>query len=79
MKDHFSPQNEDLIKRLESAGQRVYLSGLNEPTRSYLERAGVIKHLGEDRVFWNASDAIMAADHYRAKIAPHELPVAQTA
>ncbi len=70
---------EDLIARLESSGQRVYLSGLNEPTRSYLERAGVINHLGQDRVFWSASDAIIAADHYRAKIAPLERPLAQNA
>jgi SulP family sulfate permease len=63
---------EDLIKNLEGAGRRVYLSGLNEPTRSYLERAGIIKHLGEDHIFWSASEAIIAADHYRAQIAPHQ-------
>jgi SulP family sulfate permease len=67
---------EDLIERFEHSGQRVYLSGLNEPVRSYLERAGVIKQLGEDRVFWSALEAIMAADHYRARIAPHQEPVA---
>jgi SulP family sulfate permease len=59
---------ENLIQRLEKAGQRVYLSGLNEPVRSYLERAGVLQHLGENRVFWSAYEAIMAADHYRANI-----------
>lgn len=64
---------EDLIQRLESAERRVYLSGLNEPTRSYLERAGIIKHLGEDRVFWSASEAIMAADRYRAQVAQHQM------
>ena len=59
---------EELIEQLESEGRRVYLSGLTEPVRSYLERAGVIEHLGEDRVFWSAYEAIMAADHYRANV-----------
>jgi SulP family sulfate permease len=65
---------EELIERLEHNGQRIYLAGLNEPVRAYLERAGVIKHIGEDRIFWSALEAIMAADHYRAQIAPHEIP-----
>jgi SulP family sulfate permease len=60
---------ENLIRQLESEGRRVYLSGLTEPVRSYLERAGVIQHLGEDRVFWNAYEAIMVADRYRANLA----------
>ncbi|MBZ0305156.1 MAG: sodium-independent anion transporter, partial [Anaerolineae bacterium] len=59
---------ENLIHQLEGGGRRVYLSGLTEPVRSYLERAGVIHHLGEDRVFWSAYEAIMAADNYRANI-----------
>jgi hypothetical protein len=29
----------------------------------------VIQHLGEDRVFWSAYEAIVAADHYRANVA----------
>ena len=66
---------EDLIERLEHNGSRVYLSGLNEPVRSYLQRAGVIKHLGDDHIFWSSFEAIMAADHYRAKIAPHTVLV----
>jgi len=72
---------EALVKQLESTGRRVYLSGLNEPTRSYLERAGVIKHLGEDRVFWSSFEAIVAVDHYRANSASHNLDglVAKTA
>lgn len=60
---------EDLIHRLETEGRRVYLCGLNDPVRSYLERAHVIERLGEDRVFWSAYEAIMAADHYRARVA----------
>ncbi|MCC6801416.1 MAG: SulP family inorganic anion transporter [Anaerolineae bacterium] len=60
---------EQLIERLEHEGRRVYLSGLTEPVRSYLERAGVIAHLGEDRIFWSAYEAIMAADRYRAGMA----------
>jgi SulP family sulfate permease len=59
---------EDLIHHLENEGRRVYLSGLTDPVRSYLERAGVLQHLGEDRVFWSAYEAIMAADHYRANV-----------
>jgi SulP family sulfate permease len=58
---------EDLIHQLEKEGRRVYLSGLSEPVHSYLERAGVLQHLGEDRVFWSAYEAIMAADQYRAR------------
>ncbi|MCI0708853.1 MAG: SulP family inorganic anion transporter [Chloroflexi bacterium] len=73
---------ENLINQLESEGRRVYLSGLTEPVRSYLERAGVIQHLGEDRIFWSAYEAIMAADHYRANVKRHtqeyaELKLAQ--
>ena len=56
---------EDLIQHLENEGRRVYLSGLSEPVRSYLERSGIIQHLGEDRVFWSADEAIIAADRYR--------------
>lgn len=60
---------ENLIHHLENEGRRVYLSGLTEPVRSYLERAGVIQHLGEDRIFWSAYEAIMAADLYRTALA----------
>ncbi len=60
---------EDFIERQEAVGRRVYLSGLNEPVRAYLERAGILQHLGEDRVFWSADQAIIAADRYRAGIA----------
>lgn len=59
---------ENFVQQLEREKRRVYLSGLAEPVRSYLERAGVIQHLGEDRVFWSAYEAIMAADHYRANV-----------
>jgi SulP family sulfate permease len=62
---------EDLIARLEKEGRRVYLSGLNEPVRAYLERAGVVQHLGDDHIFWSAYEAIMAADHYRAHVKRH--------
>ncbi|MCC7449188.1 MAG: SulP family inorganic anion transporter [Anaerolineae bacterium] len=62
---------EDVIERVERKGGKVYLAGLNDPVRSYLERAGVIKHLGEDHIFWNAYEAIVAADRYRAK--PHPI------
>jgi SulP family sulfate permease len=60
---------ETLIEQLERTGRRVYLSGLTEPVQSYLERAGVLHHLGDGRVFWSAYEAIMAADHYRANLA----------
>ena len=59
---------ENLIHQCEAQGRRVYLSGLNDPVRSYLERAGIIQHLVENRVFWSAYEAIMAADHYRANV-----------
>jgi SulP family sulfate permease len=50
---------EDLIHRFEGEDRRVYLSGLSEPVRSYLERAGVLQHLGEGRIFWSADEAII--------------------
>lgn len=53
---------EEFIERVEHKGGRVYLSGLNEPVRAYLERAGVLAHLGNGRVFWSAYEAIVAAD-----------------
>jgi sulfate permease, SulP family len=57
---------ETLIRRVEKAGNKVYLSGLNDPVRAYLERAGVLARLGEEHVFWNAYEAIIAADYRRA-------------
>ncbi|HEX2905675.1 MAG TPA: SulP family inorganic anion transporter [Phototrophicaceae bacterium] len=60
---------ENAIERIEAKGGRVYLSGLNEPVRTYLERAGILKHLGNDHIFWSADQAIIAADHYRAGLA----------
>lgn len=58
---------EELIERLEGEGRRVYLSGLARPVREKLERGGIIATLGEDRVFWSADQAIIAADRYRAE------------
>jgi SulP family sulfate permease len=57
---------EELIERVETKGGRVYLCALNDPVRSYLMRAGIIQHLGEDHVFWSADQAIIALDRYRA-------------
>jgi SulP family sulfate permease len=59
---------EEIIARFEKDGRRVYLAGLNDPVRSYLQRAHVIEHLGEDRIFWSAYEAIIAADRYRAEV-----------
>ncbi len=60
---------ESFIRQLETNNRRVYLSGLTEPVHSYLDRAGIIAYLGENRVFWSAHEAIVAADHYRASTA----------
>ncbi len=70
---------EALIERVEANGGRVYLSGLNDPVRLYLERAGIVKHLGEDHVFWSGDQAIIAADRYRASQIPQsgETPLLQ--
>lgn len=57
---------EDLIGRVETTGGQVYLSGLNDPVREYLGRAGVLAHLGPRRIFWSAYEAIVAADRRRA-------------
>ncbi len=59
---------EALVERVECCGGRVYLSGLNDPVQNNLRRAGVVQHLGEDRVYWSAYEAIMAADHFRARV-----------
>ena len=67
---------ESLIQQLEGEGRRVYLSGLTDPVRAYLQRAGVLQHLGEDHIFWSAYEAIIAADHFRASAA---LPLAPAA
>lgn len=55
------------LNRIQQAGGRVYLSGLSDPVRADLERAGVIQRLGSDKVFWSAYEAIIAADRYRAQ------------
>jgi SulP family sulfate permease len=57
---------EDLIGRVEAAGGQVYLSGLNDPVREYLGRAGILAHLGPRRIYWSAYEAIVAADRRRA-------------
>ncbi len=63
---------EELIQRVETKDGRVYLSGLNDPVFAYLQRAGILNHIGEDRVFWSADQAIIAADRYRAGLLPPE-------
>jgi sulfate permease, SulP family len=57
---------EEFIERVEAKDGQIYLCALNDPVRSYLTRAGVIKHVGEDHVFWSADQAIIALDRYRA-------------
>jgi sulfate permease, SulP family len=51
----------EVIDRQRSGGGTVYLTGLQEAVRSRLERAHVLEHLGPDRVYWGADQAIMAA------------------
>ena len=57
----------EFIERHEAEGRHVYLTGLAKPVREKLERGGVIAALGEDRVFWSADQAIIAADRRRAE------------
>ncbi len=61
-------QIEKLIEDTEARGGRVWLCGLNEPVEHYLRRAGILDHLGPERVQWSAFEAIVAAD----KLAVHE-------
>lgn len=56
---------EELILRHQAKGRQVYLSGLAKPVRERLERGGVIALIGEDKVFWSADQAIVAADRRR--------------
>lgn len=60
-------QIERLIEETEARGGRVWLSGLNEPVEHYLRRAGILDHLGPDRVQWSAFEAIVAADKLAAQ------------
>lgn len=55
----------ELIRRMESENRRLYLSGLAKPVRDKLERSGVVDKLGEERIFWSADLAIIAADKSR--------------
>lgn len=57
---------QSFIRRIEEEGGRVYLAGLTEPVQRDLKRAGVIDQLGENKVFWSAYEAIVAADRDRA-------------
>jgi sulfate permease, SulP family len=61
---------EEFITRLEHNGGRVYLSGLNEPVQSYLTRAGILQRMKDGTSYWNAFDAIMAADQAHAESTP---------
>jgi SulP family sulfate permease len=61
---------EEIVHRVESAGGQVYLSGLNDPVHNYLERAGLLEHLGKDKVFSSAYEAIVVADRHRAPSSP---------
>lgn len=58
---------EEFIERMEAEARRVYLSGLANPVKNKLERSDIIAKLGEDRIFWSADQAIIAADRYRAE------------
>lgn len=66
---------QDLIVSFERDGRRVYLSGLNQQVKSYLDRSGLSQRLGEDRIFWDAHEAIIAADRFRIGeiVAPRRL------
>jgi SulP family sulfate permease len=55
-------QVEKLIHDAEARDGRVWLAGLNEPVERYLRRAGLLDHLGAERVHWSAFEAIAAAD-----------------
>jgi SulP family sulfate permease len=59
---------DELRDHLVKQDRQLYLSGLNQPVRSYLQRAGVLERLGEQHVFWSADQAIIAADRHRAYI-----------
>jgi len=56
----------EFIKAHRARGRHVYVSGLAKPVREKLERGGIIAMLGEERVFWSADQAIVAADRRRA-------------
>ena len=55
-----------LVHDTEARGARVWLCGLNEPVEQYLRRAGLLDHLGPERIQWSAFEAIAAADRLEA-------------
>jgi len=57
---------DQLVKRLERQGGRLYLSGLNRPVSDYLERSKLLYRIGQESVYWSSLEAIIAADQYRA-------------
>jgi SulP family sulfate permease len=65
---------ENAIALVETRGGRLHLNGLNEPVRSYLQRAGVLDYLGNDRIFWSTDQAIIAVDRRRAEQLNSPLP-----
>jgi SulP family sulfate permease len=52
---------EHLWKLQSKKGGLLYLTGLQAPVQSYIDRAGLIEEMGSDKLFWSADQAISAA------------------
>ena len=51
-----------LQKRLKAAGGVLMLAAVNDKVLAYLRRGGLTEEIGEDRIFWSADQAIIAAE-----------------
>jgi SulP family sulfate permease len=61
-----------IIEEQHKHGGEVYLNGLQPAVRTMLERTGVLRMVGEERVFWSADQAIIAVHrHHKAIGCPH--------
>ena len=68
MVDHMGVETiHELIERQRSGGGDVHLTGLQPSVRTELTRAGVLDHLGRERVHWNAEQAIHLIHQERAQ------------
>jgi hypothetical protein len=56
---------EALLERQRVAGGDVLFCALQPSVRQMFSRAGLLKHIGEQRIFWGADQAIMAAHQAR--------------
>jgi SulP family sulfate permease len=79
MVDHMGVETiHELIERQRRGGGDVHLTGLHPSVRTELTRAGVLDHLGRERVHWSAEQAIHRIHQERARHDAVEAAVGMT-